>query len=96
MNHDFYEDSINLTDEQFRSQVIDFLEKQLPTLSGDIELAVTAAYDIAGLMATKHARALSADDPIDEILTIAGELEINPENAEELRKELVDKIKALS
>lgn len=38
---------------------------------------------------------LGSDNPLDEILTIAGELESNPSDADELRKELIEKIESL-
>lgn len=53
------------------------------------------AYKIAGIMATEFARCLNENDTIDEILTIAGELEVNPQNADELREELIKKIDML-
>lgn len=84
-----------LPDEQSRAEIISFLQEQLPALSSDLERSIEAAYSIAGLMATNYSRNLKDDDPIDEILIIAGELEVNPKNAEELRKELMVKIEAL-
>lgn len=53
------------------------------------------AYGIAGFFATDFVRQLSSDDPIDEILTIAGELEIKPTDAKELQQELLQKIDLL-
>lgn len=91
-----YERIDHLADEQSRAEITSYLKALLPALSGDLERSTSAAYAIAGLMATEYARNLKNDDPIDEILTIAGELEIGPPNAQELRQELVSKIEALS
>lgn len=91
-----YERIDNLSNEQSRAEITSYLKALLPTLLGGLEQSISAAYSIAGLMATEYARNLKNDDPIDEILTIAGELEIGPPNAQELRQELVSKIEALS
>lgn len=72
-----------------------YLKNQLERLNSDVAEAVEVAYNIAGLAATDFARLLDSADPIDEILTIAGELEVNPKNAEVLRNELVEKIRQL-
>lgn len=85
-----------LPKEESRIKVTTFLKEQLVPLSGDLDQAVGAAYGIAGLMATDYARNLKTGDRIDEILSIAGELEIYPDNAEELRGELIAKITALN
>lgn len=79
-----------------RQMVVSYMKSLLPlfeTLSSD---TYNAAYELAGLMATDYARRLNSDDPIDEILTIAGELEINPPNSESLAREISEKIKHLS
>ncbi len=81
--------------ERARAQFILFLKNKLVPLNGDINDATKVAYEIAGLMSTDFAQSLSTSDSIDEILTIAGELEINPHNAEELRVELIEKIQSL-
>ncbi len=81
--------------ERARAQFILFLKNKLAPLNGDINDATGTAYEIAGLMSTDFAQSLNSSDPIDKILTIAGELEIHPSNAEELRAELIEKIQAL-
>lgn len=78
-----------------RSELITFLKSQTDSLRVTNAGAINTAYQIAGLMATDFARTLGPDDPIDEIFTIAGELEINPPDSDELRKELLEKIQAL-
>lgn len=78
-----------------RGHVILYLKSQIDRLNGEMSEAVKTAYDIAGLMATKYAQSLDASDPIDEFFTIAGELEVNPVNADELRTELINKISLL-
>ncbi len=99
MNHntlfdEFYGQS-ELTPSEKNRLVLE-LKKIAATLQAHPEQAPNIAYSIAGLMAADFARKLPPDDPIDEILTIAGELEINPDNADRLRMELVQKIKMLS
>ena len=64
-------------------------------LNKEPEQAANTAYKVAGLMATDFARSLEPSDPINEIFTIAGELEINPPETSELHRELVDKINSL-
>ena len=81
--------------EDNRSKLILYLKDKITQLNGDIAEAVAAAYEIAGLMSTDYGQSLSSSDPIDEILTIAGELEINPNDAESLRKELIEKIQLI-
>ena len=81
--------------ERARAQFILFLKNKLVPLNRDINDAAKTAYEIAGLMSTDFAQSLNSSDPIDKILTIAGELEIHPSNAEELRAELIEKIQAL-
>lgn len=53
------------------------------------------AYKIAGLLATDYARSLKHGDPLTDILFLAGELEIAPENSDDLREELMQKISKL-
>lgn len=72
-----------------------YLKSALPQLNGEISEAVKTAYEITGLMNTDFAQSLDTSDPINEILTIAGELEVNPDNADDLRKELIVKIREL-
>lgn len=81
--------------EQARDVIVSFLKGQLGALTGDMTSAIDAAYSIAGLAGTDFVRSLDPIDPIDEIFTIAGELEINPDDSENLRKEIIDKIRSL-
>lgn len=78
-----------------RTQMVQFIKEQAVRLRGDPDQAARIAYEIAGLMATEFAHTLDDSDPLDEILTIAGELEINPKNADELYEELIEKIDQL-
>lgn len=83
------------TDEVGRAIIIDFLNTtRTDLLKGKIS-PVEGAYAIAGLMGTDFARRLSEDDPIDEVLVIAGELEANPADAGSLYQELISRISAL-
>lgn len=78
-----------------RRDLVKFLKDSVVTLRLHPESTARVAYSIAGLFATDFARNLPEGDPIDEILTIAGELEIDPEDAEHLRNELIEKIDTL-
>lgn len=75
---------------------MDFLLELLPSLRSDEQSSPEIAYFIAGMLASSFARTLSEDDPLMEIMIIAGELEVSPNNAAELTKELVRKIEAFS
>ncbi len=79
-----------------RDILIDHLQSYLPQITEEPERSSKVAYSITGLMATSYVQSLLPSDPIDEILTIAGELEINPDNAENLRQELIQKILQLT
>ena len=48
------------------------------------------------MLSSDFAQTLKDDDPLVEIMIIAGELEIAPENTLELTRELIQKIEALS
>jgi hypothetical protein len=95
MNYNHLLDSLDTSDDKNRITLISFLKEEVKKLQDQPDLAIEIAYSIAGLMATDFARKLPEDDPIDEILTIAGELEIKPDNYEALRNELVNKVNAL-
>lgn len=88
-------DTLNDTSQDSKEELISFLRGEATKLRLHPERSIEIAYTITGLLATNFARALPENDPIDEILTIAGELEVNPENADELRDELIRKIGAL-
>ena len=75
-----------------RQEFVDYLHSVSQELEQDTASAPRIAYDIAGMFATKFAHQLDEEDPLIEIMTIAGELEVKPENTDELRRELIDKI----
>lgn len=52
----------------------DLLKDLAKDLSLHPENCSKTAYKIAGLMATRYGHSLTPDNPIDEIVTIAGEL----------------------
>lgn len=95
MNFEHLFDSLNSKDDTNRANVVSFLRYDAKRLQSQPELVYQIAYEIAGLMATEFARQLSTNDPIDEILIIAGELEVGPDNADDLRDELIQKIETL-
>jgi len=69
-----------------RSYFVDFLSGLLPDLESDQLSSSQIAYSIAGMLSSDFAQKLSDDDPLMEIMTIAGELEVAPENTPELTK----------
>lgn len=90
-------DQLNST-ENFASRqriAIEYLQEWASILEQDASQDTQAAYSIAGLMATEFAQQLPPESPIDEILIIAGELEVNPEDSEKLHQELIMKIRSL-
>lgn len=78
-----------------RDNVISFLRYCGNSLKSGQDSAAIIAYSIAGLMATDYVKSLPSDDPLNEILVIAGELEIDPENKEALKNELIRAIDQL-
>ena len=78
-----------------RRVLVAFLKDQASIITAHPELTTRIAYGIAGILATDFARNLPEDDPVDEILTIAGELEVAPEDTKSLRSELIEKINML-
>lgn len=82
--------------ETARQEFIDFLKTEAENLRTRPEDTIQIAYHIAGMLATNSARLIEqTNDPIGEILTIAGELEVNPPEASTLRDELLTKIDVL-
>ena len=89
-----------LNNEQFtpqrsRAEVVAYLKQSATELTQDPDSILSVAYDITGLLATNFAAQLPDNDPVDEILTIAGEIESNPPNVSELCHELIEKIAKL-
>lgn len=80
---------------EVRNDVVSFLRHCLVELKANQYSTTDIAYDMAGLMATDYIKSLATDDPIHHILTIAGELEIKPPNADTLRNELIATIEQL-
>ena len=83
------------TPHESRQRLVQILKDEALRLRGNPDKYAEIAYTIAGYLATNFARHLSSDDPIDDILTIAGELEIKPTDAKELQQELLQKIDLL-
>lgn len=88
-------DSLNNEAHNSRVELLRYLTQAASDLRTSTDTTQQTAYNIAGLMATDFARSLPDDDPIEEIFTIAGELELMPQNHEQLRDELITKIAAL-
>ncbi len=91
--NDVYEYLMNKElSEESSKKLNTFLKESLEKLINTPGTVGEVAYSIAGLMSTDYSRGLDESDPFYEITTIAGELEILPDNKEELRTELIDKI----
>ena len=86
--------TVNKKGEERRS-LIGVLKKLADDLRLNQGEYASIAYSIAGLLATDYARNLKPNDPISEVLFLAGELEIGPPNADELLRELVQRIENL-
>ncbi len=79
-----------------RAAAIAYLHECVDNLSDDPEERRKIAYNIAGLMSTNFASALEDDDSIEEILNLAGELEVNNDGKNEAEwQSLIDLISAL-
>lgn len=85
----------NLPYDESRQNMVDFLQMQAAVLRDQPDDAPRIAYNIAGLMATDFARKLADNDPLSVVMTIAGELEIDPPDADSLRLELIQAIELL-
>jgi hypothetical protein len=59
-----------------RSNLIDYLKIAVKTLPEDDNARHDFAYDVAGLLSTNFAKSLDRNDPLEYVLTMAGELEI--------------------
>ena len=62
-----------------REKLVVFLNEYIVSVENNPEKRKSLAYDIASILATDYARFLNVDDTIDNILTLAGELEIDYE-----------------
>jgi hypothetical protein len=90
-----YSNNHGLSSAELRVIVINFFKQFESVVTRDSSQRTMYTYEIAGLMESDFYKTLLPDDPLQEIFTIAGELEINPEDADELTQELIDKIAAL-
>ncbi len=81
--------------QESRQNVIAFLKAHIDALRSDSDKSSEIAYVIAGHMATKFAQGLEEDDALIIVMTIAGELEVNPSNSDELRHHLIQAIEKL-
>lgn len=81
---------------QARSTIIGHITSQAALFEPLTSHSFTVAYNLAGLMATDYVRSLPSNDPVVEALSLAGELEIKPANAEALAKLLTEEIARLN
>jgi hypothetical protein len=78
-----------------RQDVINFIKEEMRHFASLSDDTYRSAYTLAGLMATDYVRTLPEEDPIVDILSAAGELEIAPPESEDLRKEILQKVESL-
>ena len=74
-----------------RSTIVDFLKEEVKHLDPD------SFYTIAGLLSTDFAQKLPNNDPLEEILTLAGELEVSSDQTAEkinLLTSLINKLES--
>lgn len=85
----------NINPEINKNELITYLKSCAQLLLSDKTNRAGVAYEIAGLMSTKYARSLENDSELDEILTMAGELETEDASNDDRWMELVNKINDL-
>lgn len=78
-----------------RGLLITYLKECSNNIPKNTENKRSIAYNIAGLLSTKYAQELDEDDPIDKILTLAGELEVDDKDSDTGWLELIDRINSL-
>jgi hypothetical protein len=78
-----------------RQDIITFMKEEMCHFASLSDDTYRSAYTLAGLMATDYVRTLPEEDPIVDILSAAGELEITPPESEDLRKEILQKVESL-
>lgn len=69
--------------DNFRQEVVNFLKLQIEEYKTNPERGEEIAYDIAGLMSTKALHGLPEGDPLEEVLLLAGELELPEQHRSE-------------
>ena len=91
-----YEKLYNISDiAKARKSIIEYIKDQKHYFESLTKETYVAAYQLAGLMATDYAASLSDTDPVIDILSLAGELEIAPSDSDDLRNDILRKIIAL-
>lgn len=79
-----------------RLLITNYLTSCLPILEVSNNYLNKAIYNIASLMSTEYVRSLDEDDEINEILTIAGEMEVPTDNSQDNLDLLIILIKNLN
>lgn len=64
-----------------REEIISYLKSKARNFGSDEERNREIAYEIAGMMSIESVRKLDARDPIVEVMSLAGELELPKELA---------------
>ena len=89
MNYDKLFTKLNSeTSSETYENILSFLRHSHRELLQNPDQTPKIAYAITGLLATDYIRNLDEADPLNEIFTIAGELEAEPENIK-LKNELL-------
>ena len=73
-------DDSNIESELKRNELSAFLKEQASMAVKDNSIRKDIAYDIAGLLSTRYALELNINDLTDQILTLAGELEVDDDS----------------
>ena len=83
------------SDKEARRNFTSFFHDTARAVREDDVAPVDAAYAITGMLSTPFARSLEPGDLLLDVMTIAGELEIDPPDAEALTAELLEAIDLL-
>jgi hypothetical protein len=78
-----------------RVELISYLKRCIEPLPSDDDERRSIAYNIAGLLSTNFAESIHNDDPINEVLILAGELETPDENNAQKWEELIKLVNKL-
>ena len=78
-----------------RLLVTNYLTSCLPILTDSKDYLDAVIYNIAGLASTEYIQSLAEDDEINDIITIAGEMEVPADNNQDNLDLLINLIKNL-
>lgn len=84
-----------LSPDKKRQELIAYLKTCVDTLPSDEDGRQAIAYNMTSLLSTDYARSLTGTDTVDEVLTLAGELEVPDDNSSAKWTELCKLVHAL-